>query len=122
MKRLPKDPRPVDYSIAKYREALDKLAAEPEGATPTPTLEDIPGSDLLRGALYSAVRLAITRHNLELDKDAATEEEIAEDAAGACFGEECCEDIAIPEVTEILRRLAGEPEGADTGPTCALMW
>lgn len=70
------------------------------------TLEDIDDKDLLRGALFSAVRLALIRHNIELEPDTATEEEIAMDAAGACFGEECCDDIAIPEVTELLRRLS----------------
>jgi hypothetical protein len=30
-------------------------------------------------------------------------EEIAADAAGACFGEECCDDKPIPEVAELLR-------------------
>jgi len=72
-------------------------------------LEDVDSKDLLRGALYSAVRLAITRHNIELEPDTATEEEVAEDAAGACFGEECCDEIPIPEVTELLRRLSPEP-------------
>jgi hypothetical protein len=62
---------------------------------------------LLRACMVAAVRLAITRHNLELDPDAATEEEIAEDAAGACFGEECCNDKPIPEVTALLAYRAG---------------
>lgn len=69
------------------------------------TLEEVANDEILRGALYAAVRLAITRHDIELEADTATAEEIAEDAAGACFGEECCDEIPIPEVTEILRRM-----------------
>jgi hypothetical protein len=69
------------------------------------TLDDINDKDLLRGALYSSVRLAITRHNIELEPDTATEQEVSEDAAGACFGEECCEDVPIPEVSELMVRL-----------------
>ena len=57
---------------------------------------------LLRGCMSTAVRLAITRHNLELDPDAASEEDIADDAAGACFGEECCDDKPISEVVQLL--------------------
>ena len=68
---------------------------------------------LLRECMATAVRLAITRHDLEIDPDAATEEEIAYDAAGACFGEECCEDQPIAELAEFLSYAKAEKERAD---------
>src|SRR5277367_2269088 len=65
-------------------------------------------TQLIRECMAAAVRMAITRHNLELDPDAATEEEIAYDAAGACFGEECCDDKPIPELARLLAALSVE--------------
>src|SRR5277367_5681229 len=67
-------------------------------------------TQLIRECMAAAVRMAITRHNLELDPDAATEEEIAYDAAGACFGEECCDDKPIPELARLLAALSVESE------------
>jgi hypothetical protein len=41
---------------------------------------------------------------------------IAEDAAGACFGEECCDDKPIPEVAEMLKHM-NESKGVSTTET-----
>ena len=59
--------------------------------------------DRLRACMECAVKLAFIRHNIEPEPDTATVDEIAADAAGACFGEECCDDKPIPEVAELLR-------------------
>jgi hypothetical protein len=62
--------------------------------------------------MATAVRVAFSRHNIAFEEDTATEEEIAADAAGACFGEECCDDTPIPEVTELLKLIAGAADPA----------
>ncbi len=56
----------------------------------------------LRKCMESAVKLAFIRHNIEPEPDTATVDEIAADAAGACFGEECCDNRPIPEVAALL--------------------
>ena len=75
---------------------------------------------LLRGCMSTAVRLAITRHNLELDPDAASEEDIADDAAGACFGEECCDDKPISEVVQLLAYAQSLQQAAAPTGKCGL--
>jgi len=67
--------------------------------------------ELLRKCMESAVKLAFIRHDIEPEEDTATVDEIAEDAAGACFGEECCDDKPIPEVAELLRMFSAIEEG-----------
>lgn len=63
---------------------------------------------LLRECMRSAVKMAFIRHGIEIDADMdMTEEEVAEDAAGACFGENTEIGKPIPELQELVRRLRG---------------
>lgn len=63
--------------------------------------------ELLQECMESAVRLAFIRHSeeIEFDADADTEEEIANDAACACFAEGTCTEEPIEEVAIALKRL-----------------
>lgn len=62
---------------------------------------------LLQECMESAVRLAFIRHSesIEFDADADTQEEIANDAACACFAEGTCTEEPIKEVAIALKRL-----------------
>jgi len=62
---------------------------------------------LLQECMESAVRLAFIRHSedIEFDADADTQEEIANDAACACFAEGTCTEEPIEEVSIVLNRL-----------------
>lgn len=63
--------------------------------------------ELLQECMESAVRLAFIRHSedIEFDADADTQEEIANDAACACFAEGTCTEEPIKEVVIALKRL-----------------
>lgn len=62
--------------------------------------------ELLQECLESAVRVAFIRSDLEFDADSGhTQEEIANDAACACFGEDTESDEPVPEVSLALTRI-----------------
>lgn len=62
--------------------------------------------ELLRECMKAAVKLAFIRHDLEIDGDLdITQEEVAEDAAGACFGENTECGKPIPEVAQLVKRM-----------------
>ena len=62
--------------------------------------------EILQECLESAVRVAFIRNDLEIDSDLEmTQQEVANDAACACFGEETESDEPIAEVSIALNRL-----------------
>jgi hypothetical protein len=98
------------FWCANQHSYLQALAAnKPDIAESASSSEPRPVEILVRKCMEAAVMLAFTRHNIEPEEDTATVEEIAADAAGACFGEETCSDEPIPELQQLLKSWAAEP-------------
>lgn len=74
--------------------------------TPTERVRAMEGKELLEESLKAAARLCLIRNDIELEEDTCTEEEAAQDAAWACFGEGTCSEDPLPEVAELLSRLS----------------